>query len=234
MKIQSDMVRELDWRTLSPSKDVRKLIEKEGHIFSDFEIATLIFNGLQTYDEKRATLQTLAESTMDMELKAMINKRLAWEENEIPNPFEKGDVVHVVGTDRYGIVLISQTEWEAYKLRMNQVTGKDYILHPLRVMMRMTEPVDKMVAVLHDVLEDTECTEEILRQEGIEEEVIGAINVLTRKEGEEYFSYIKRISKDDRCKRIKQMDLCDNLRDGCSETLKKRYQKALEMLKYED
>ena len=206
---------------------------------------------------------------------------------EIPNPFEKGDVVHVVGTDRYGIVLISQTEWEAYKLRMNQVTGKDfidasitvdflcqngqfshdhvnpiflekiepdkatllamkyhlgqkdkqgkdYILHPLRVMMRMTEPVDKMVAVLHDVLEDTECTEEILRQEGIEEEVIGAINVLTRKEGEEYFSYIKRISKDDRCKRIKQMDLCDNLRDGCPETLKKRYQKALEMLKYED
>ena len=83
MKSSSNMITDIKWKDLIPSKDVRELIEKEGYTFSDFEIATLIFNGLQAYDEKRAALQTLAESTMDMELKVMINKRLVWEENEI-------------------------------------------------------------------------------------------------------------------------------------------------------
>ena len=83
MKSSSNMITDIKWKDLIPSKDVRELMEKEGYTFSDFEIATLIFNGLQAYDEKRAALQTLAESTMDMELKVMINKRLVWEENEI-------------------------------------------------------------------------------------------------------------------------------------------------------
>ena len=46
---------------------------------------------------------------------------------EIPNPFEKGDMVRVVGTDRYGMVRTSQAEWEEYKVRMHQMTGKDFI-----------------------------------------------------------------------------------------------------------
>ena len=55
-----------DWKRLIPSKDVRELIKREGHSFTDFEIATLIFNGIQDYEEKRTDLKKLADSTKDL------------------------------------------------------------------------------------------------------------------------------------------------------------------------
>ena len=426
-----------------PSKDVRELMQKEGCVFTDFEKATLIFNGICLYDEKRTLLKELMESTTDYALYEMLRKRIGWEEEdlrsfeedckgcvyilnsrefapedfycgvfanaklaheagqrlgqkfciekhliigldgaqprkekgysnpyvfdtkdaselveeysttnsevmrtyynkdgvleyyaggqerddiemldmlfnprrfenayiEMPNPFEKGDRVCVVGSDKVGTVATSQQEWADYKVLMNKTEAKDfidasitvnfslengetthehinpiflervetenveqektvqekvasvdsidpdcilekaislavkyhegqqdkqgkaYILHPLRVMMQLSDSASQMIGVLHDILEDTECDEVILKEEGIPAEVIEGVKFLTRNDEENYFAYIERIGQNGRYAYIKKIDLEDNLREGCPKSLQERYEKALKILR---
>ncbi|QBE65959.1 HD domain-containing protein [Pseudoduganella lutea] len=91
--------------------------------------------------------------------------------------------------------------------------GKPYILHPLRVMHRCTNETEQMVAVLHDVLEDTDITGADLRRQGIPDEVIRAVECLTKREGEAYEAFISRVSTDRLARRVKIADLLENL-DG--------------------
>lgn len=58
--------------------------------------------------------------------------------------------------------------------------GEPYILHPLRVMLKMHTEVERICAVLHDVVEDTNITLEDLRGEGFSEEIIGILDCLTK------------------------------------------------------
>ena len=74
--------------------------------------------------------------------------------------------------------------------------GNPYILHSLEVMNNVDKMESKIVAVLHDIIEDTECTVDILREFGIDEDAIESINTLTRKEGMSYMEYITEISYD--------------------------------------
>lgn len=62
--------------------------------------------------------------------------------------------------------------------------GQPYILHPLRVMLRVTTPEERMAAVLHDVVEDTAVTLEQLEAEGFAPEVVAAVDALTKRPGE--------------------------------------------------
>jgi len=73
--------------------------------------------------------------------------------------------------------------------------GAPYILHPLRVMMKMATEAEQITAVLHDVVEDTDWTMERLRQEGFLGEILAALDCLTRKNGEEYEKFIEPIAK---------------------------------------
>lgn len=91
-----------------------------------------------------------------------------------------------------------------------------------------------VAALLHDILEDTECNSEILKERGISETNIKLVECLTRRPGEKYFDYIKRIQKNELCVKIKIADIKDNLRDGCPDTLRERYMKALSILKGDD
>jgi (p)ppGpp synthase/HD superfamily hydrolase len=81
--------------------------------------------------------------------------------------------------------------------------GEPYILHPLRVMLRLK--------VLHDVIEDTGITEESLRDQGYSEEVLGALDALTRRQGESYADFIERVAGNPLARRVKLADLADNL-----------------------
>ena len=63
--------------------------------------------------------------------------------------------------------------------------GKPYILHPLRMMLKMKTEAEMMAAVLHDVVEDTRWTLEQLRAKGFPEEVLEAVECLTKREGED-------------------------------------------------
>lgn len=71
--------------------------------------------------------------------------------------------------------------------------GFPYIFHPLRVMENVTGLHQKMAAVLHDCIEDTELTIEELRRRGCPARVIGAIEVLTKRPGEDHSDYIARL-----------------------------------------
>ena len=77
--------------------------------------------------------------------------------------------------------------------------GNPYILHPLKVMNDVDRMESKIVAVLHDIIEDTECTVDILREFGIDEDAIESINTLTRKEGMSYMEYIRLIDSSGSC-----------------------------------
>jgi (p)ppGpp synthase/HD superfamily hydrolase len=86
-----------------------------------------------------------------------------------------------------------------------------YILHPLRVMARVATPVEKTVAILHDVVEDTDWTFQDLRREGFTSKIIEALRCLTKKPREPYEKLIKRSASNPLARRIKLADLEDNM-----------------------
>jgi len=71
--------------------------------------------------------------------------------------------------------------------------GKPYILHPLRVMFRVQTEVEMIVAVMHDVIEDSNFELGDLEKLGFSNEVMEAINCLTKRRGECYENFILRI-----------------------------------------
>jgi len=89
--------------------------------------------------------------------------------------------------------------------------GKPYILHPIRVMMKVASELEKTVALLHDIVEDSPWTLDDLIQEGFPEEVVHAVECLTKRENEPYFDYIERVLKDPLSIRVKIADLEDNM-----------------------
>ena len=89
--------------------------------------------------------------------------------------------------------------------------GAPYILHALRVMMRMETEHAKIAAVLHDVIEDTSVTIDDLRQAGFTTDVLSTLDHLTHRADEPYESYIERVSVHPMARRIKITDLEDNM-----------------------
>jgi (p)ppGpp synthase/HD superfamily hydrolase len=88
--------------------------------------------------------------------------------------------------------------------------GSPYILHPLRVMTRARTDEERMAAVLHDVVEDSEVTLEDLREAGFPEEVLTVVRLLTHEEGVSYEDYVERLKPHPMARRIKLADLEDN------------------------
>ena len=84
---------------------------------------------------------------------------------------------------------------EAHKGQVDK-SGKDYIGHPLRVMEMGKTEEEKIVGVLHDVIEDTDWTFEKLAEEGFSDEVIAALKCVTKtSEDEDYDDFIDRVKK---------------------------------------
>ncbi|MGH9752312.1 MAG: HD domain-containing protein [Blastocatellia bacterium] len=89
--------------------------------------------------------------------------------------------------------------------------GVPYILHPLRMMMRMESEAAMIAAVLHDVVEDSDWTLEQLRGEGFSEEVLQAVDCLTHRDGESYDEFVARAQANAIARRVKIADLEDNM-----------------------
>lgn len=90
---------------------------------------------------------------------------------------------------------------------------------------------EKIVAVLHDVLEDTSCTETYLEGVLESDELLDAVKAITRNPNEKYFAYINRVKENSLARTVKIADLTDNLsRDGISSSLRERYEKSLGIL----
>ncbi len=101
----------------------------------------------------------------------------------------------------------------ATRVHQNQVDryGKPYLLHVVRVASRFPDEDDQAAALLHDVVEDSDMTLDGLRAEGFPEEVVHAVDCLTKREGESWPDYIARVEGDARAVRIKLADLEDNM-----------------------
>mgnify|MGYP001406684518 FL=1 len=91
-------------------------------------------------------------------------------------------------------------------------SGADYILHPLRVMERGRSEIEKICGVLHDVVEDSEWTFEMLEDEGFLDEVISVLRCVTKEsEEEDYDVFINRIAQNPIAVEVKINDLLDNM-----------------------
>lgn len=89
--------------------------------------------------------------------------------------------------------------------------GAAYILHPLRVMLRMHSEPGRRVAVLHDVMEDCGVTADELRKLGLPEAEVEAVKALTRGPDEAYLGFVARAGKNGLARKVKLADLADNM-----------------------
>jgi (p)ppGpp synthase/HD superfamily hydrolase len=89
--------------------------------------------------------------------------------------------------------------------------GKPYILHPLRVMNKLEDEYDMITGVLHDTVEDCDVTLDDLRKAGFHEDIVYAVDCVSRRTGESYKNFIGRVMTDKRAIRVKIADIEDNL-----------------------
>lgn len=89
--------------------------------------------------------------------------------------------------------------------------GREYIEHPLRVMLALDTEEEKIVGVLHDIIEDTKMRIPILRAHGFSQEILDAVDAITKKPGEADKDYIMRCRENPLAKRVKLMDIRDNM-----------------------
>ena len=92
-----------------------------------------------------------------------------------------------------------------------QKNGLPYILHSIRVMLKMDGEIEMVAAILHDVVEDTYWTLDELSVEGFSPEIIELVDLLTRRENESYTEFISRIKDNRKATRVKIADLEDNM-----------------------
>ena len=136
----------------------------------------------------------------------------------------------------------SQSE-KAYEIaksaHLGQVdkAGEDYIKHPQKVASFVKSDEEKAVAYLHDVIEDTELTLEDLHEYEFSKEVIEAVDIITKKKGEDYQSYLNSVKKNKLARAVKLADLRHNsdltrLTKVTEKDIerKENYQKAIDFL----
>jgi (p)ppGpp synthase/HD superfamily hydrolase len=102
----------------------------------------------------------------------------------------------------------------ATKAHTGQVdkAGQSYINHPLRVMGMGTTDEEKIVGVLHDVVEDSDWTFEQLAAEGFSAEIIDALRCVTKlSDDEPYDKFIQRVKSNPLAVKVKINDLTDNM-----------------------
>jgi (p)ppGpp synthase/HD superfamily hydrolase len=90
-------------------------------------------------------------------------------------------------------------------------SGELYILHPLRLMQRLKDRNAMIVAVLHDVIEDSQFDIGFLESQGFDKCILDAIEAITKRANEPYNDFIERLSVNEIAVKVKIEDLKDNL-----------------------
>jgi len=92
-----------------------------------------------------------------------------------------------------------------------QKDGTPYAFHPIRLSLSLETEEQKIVALLHDVVEDTDWTFEDLAGEGFSDRVIVALRLLTHTDETPYEDYVERLASDPLARAVKKADLADNM-----------------------
>lgn len=115
--------------------------------------------------------------------------------------------------------------------------GKDYIHHPMTVASKVDTDDEKIVAWLHDTVEDSGITLADLKEYGFSQEVIGAVDAITKKQGQSYEDYIENLKHNSIAIKVKIADLTHNseisrITNPTPEDLKRiiKYQKTRKLL----
>ena len=117
-------------------------------------------------------------------------------------------------------------------------SGAPYIFHPYEVASRMDDEVSTAVALLHDVVEDTEMTFDDLKDQGIPDEVIEPLRCLTHDPAVPYMDYIYKIAENPVAIKVKLSDLKHNMDEtrycrpmnDYEQARQKKYEKAKQFL----
>mgnify|MGYP001085445923 CR=1 FL=1 len=104
------------------------------------------------------------------------------------------------------IILVTQ----AHKGQVDK-GGNNYILHPIRVMLKCNTLEEQIVAICHDIIEDTYILEIDLISSGFSKEIIDAIYAITHRTNETYFDFIRRCKENSIARIVKLADLEDNM-----------------------
>ena len=115
--------------------------------------------------------------------------------------------------------------------------GVDYIEHPIYVASQVDTEEEKAVALLHDVIEDSPFTAEELLLAGLPETVVTAVQILSKKKGQDYQTYLENVKSNPLARIVKLADLKHNsdlsrlssVTDKDLERLEK-YKKAIDYL----
>ena len=126
--------------------------------------------------------------------------------------------------------------YEAHKGQVDK-SGMPYVFHPFHVAEQMTDEATTIVALLHDVVEDTDYTLNDLKEMGYPDEVIQALSLLTHDDGSEYMDYVKRLKNNPIARAVKLADLKHNSDlsrydkiDGNAIKRTAKYRQAIEIL----
>lgn len=125
-----------------------------------------------------------------------------------------------------------------FKAHKDQVdkSGIPYVFHPFHLAEQMETEETIIVALLHDIIEDTEYTIEDLIKEGFDKTVVDAVALMTHADGVDYMQYIAAIKQNPIAKAVKLADLRHNSNisrlDVIDEKAYERRKKYLEALEF--
>lgn len=126
--------------------------------------------------------------------------------------------------------------FEAHKNQVDK-SGMPYVFHPFHLAEQMSDESTTVVALLHDIIEDTDYTINDLRELGFGEEILSAISLMTHADDVDYMEYVAEIKKNPIARVVKLADLCHNSDMTRLDTITERdvkraekYKKAIELL----
>ena len=115
--------------------------------------------------------------------------------------------------EKGGAIMLEELAFEIAKeahAGQTDKAGLDYILHPLQVAAEVTTDEEKAVALLHDIIEDTDVTASELLAKGLPDNVVEAVKALTKKHNQNYAAYLAGVKKNRLATAVKLADLKHN------------------------
>ena len=127
--------------------------------------------------------------------------------------------------------------FETHKEQLDK-SNMPYVFHPFHLAEQMKDETTTIVALLHDVVEDSDCTLDDLKSMGFRQEVLEAIALMTHDPAVDYMDYVARIKTNPIAKAVKLADLKHNsdmsrldVITPYDEVRAKKYRKAIRLLK---
>ena len=133
-----------------------------------------------------------------------------------------------MNNNKYSEALKLATKYHKGQKRLR--SDFDYIIHPTAVADKFNNENYKIVAVLHDIVEDTEMTIEGLIDFGFKGYIVNAIDLLTKKKGQNYLQYLMKLKENEMARDVKVEDIKHNLSDLGRGNMKDKYLLALYIL----